>query len=511
MTITRHTKLIIPIVMVASTAALAWTGFPGGMLDVWGSRYAYVGDAADLLHGNPPPPPAAGDAANAIVRWNKVMLDANAIDHTPPAPDESRTFGEQLGPHRTSRAFAIVHIAMFDAVNAIAGGYESYTGLAPVSCDTSMEAAVAQSAHDALAAMFPSQTARFDALLAEDLSVLPADAATQNGIDLGQRAAAAILALRAGDGSDRAEPRIGIEYVPSNQPGKWRQDPISRNPLALGAYWGSVQPFVLSAANQYRAGAPPALTSVPYTTAYNEVKVTGGDGITTPTIRTPDQTIAGIYWGYDGTPGLGTPPRMYNQIAVQIAGQMGTGVVELARLLALMNVALADGAIACWETKYYFQFWRPIAGIRESDPGTGPTRAGDGNLLTLGDPSYTPLGAPASNMRGPNFTPPFPSYPSGHATFGGALFEILRSFYGTDAIPFTFVSDEFNGMTRDNQGRVRPRLARSFSSLSQAEEELGQSRIYLGIHWAFDKTAGDTQGRRVADYVLGHAFVPVGW
>jgi len=177
----------------------------------------------------------------------------------------------------------------------------------------------------------------------------------------------------------------------------------------------------------------------------------------------------------------------------------------------LMNVALADGAIACWETKYYFQFWRPIAGIRESDPGTGPTRAGDGNLLTLGDPSYTPLGAPASNMRGPNFTPPFPSYPSGHATFGGALFEILRSFYGTDAIPFTFVSDEFNGMTRDNQGRVRPRLARSFSSLSQAEEELGQSRIYLGIHWAFDKTAGDTQGRRVADYVLGHAFVPVGW
>ena len=176
-----------------------------------------------------------------------------------------------------------------------------------------------------------------------------------------------------------------------------------------------------------------------------------------------------------------------------------------------MNVALADAGIACWESKYYFQFWRPIAGIRESDPGTGPTGAGDGNLFTLGDPNFTPLGAPASNLRGPNFTPPFPAYPSGHATFGGALFEILRCFYGTDSIAFTFVSDEFNGMTRDNQGNVRPRMARSFSSLSQAEDENGQSRIYLGIHWKFDKTAGIAQGRRVADYVFSNAFVPVGY
>jgi hypothetical protein len=438
-------------------------------------------------------------------------MDANAIDHTPPASGESRTFGEQLGPARTSRAFAIIHIAMFEAVNAIARGYQSYVGLDCASPDTSMEAAVAQAAHDTLSAMFPSQTPRFDDLLAEDLSALPDDAAKANGIDVGQRAAAAILALRAGDGSDRPEPRIGIDFMTSNKPGRWRQDPISQSPLALGAYWGDVRPFVLSTASQLRVSRPPALASVPYTLAFNEVKAVGGDGVTTFTVRTQDQTFAAIYWGYDGTPGLGTPPRLYNQIAVQIAGQMGSNVVELARLLALVNVALADAGIACWESKYYYQFWRPIAGIRESDWGTGPTGAGDGNLLTFGDPNFTPLGAPASNLRGPNFTPPFPSYPSGHATFGGAFFQILRYVYGTDSIAFTFVSDEFNGVTRDNRGNVRPRMARSFSSFSQAEEENGQSRIYLGIHWAFDKTAGIAQGRRVADCVFSNAFVPTSY
>lgn len=267
--------------------------------------------------------------------------------------------------------------------------------------------------------------------------------------------------------------------------------------------------MVLTSASQFRAPTPAALNGVSYTLAFNEAKGLGGDGVATPTVRNPDQTIAGIYWAYDGTPGLGTPPRLYNQIVVQIAGQRGSTAVRLARLLALLNVAMADAGIACWESKYYYQYWRPITGIREGDPGTGPAGAGDGNLLTLGDPGYTPLGAPASNLRGPNFTPPFPAYPSGHATFGAALFQMLRNIYGTDGIVFTFVSDEFNGVTRDNEGRVRPRIARSFSSLSHAEEENGQSRIYLGIHWAFDETEGIVQGRAVADYVFRNAFVPL--
>ena len=125
-----------------------------------------------------------------------------------------------------------------------------------------------------------------------------------------------------------------------------------------------------------------------------------------------------------------------------------------------------------------------MTGIREADPGTGPTGKGDDNPATMGDPTFTPLGAPASNLSGPNFTPPFPSCPSGHAGFGGALFQTLRRFYRTDNIAFTFVSDEFNGVTKDNNGNVRPYMPRSFDSLSQAEEENGQSRIYLGIHWS---------------------------
>jgi hypothetical protein len=198
---------------------------------------------------------------------------------------------------------------------------------------------------------------------------------------------------------------------------------------------------------------------------------------------------------------------LYNQIAVQVADEMHTNdVTEMARLLALVNTAMADAGIAVWESKYFYQYWRPVTGIRESDEGTGPTLLGDGNPATMGDITFSPLGAPASNLVGPNFTPPFPSYPSGHAGFGGALFQTLRNFYGTDHISFTFISDEFNGVTEDNHGNVRPLIARSFARLSQAEEENGQSRIYLGIHWRFDKTEGITQGRRVANYVFAHAF-----
>jgi hypothetical protein len=180
--------------------------------------------------------------------------------------------------------------------------------------------------------------------------------------------------------------------------------------------------------------------------------------------------------------------------------------LELARLLALANVAMADAGIAAWDSKYHWDLWRPITGIRESDVGTGPTGLGDGNPNTVGDTTFHPLGAPASNLMGPNFTPPFPAYPSGHATFGGALFEVLRRFYHTDRVTFTFISDEFNGITRANDGTIRPLIPRTFTSFSQAEEENGQSRIYLGIHWSFDKVEGIAQGNKVGAYVFAHAL-----
>ena len=446
---------------------------------------------------------SADDTDRSMARlrhWNEVAMTATGFDHG--------VAKEQIGPGRSSRALAIIHIALFEVVNAVFGGHESYMGFPPALPGTSVDAAMAQAAHDTLVAMFPSQAATFDGYLVDEMQQLPADGKSL-GRQLGRRAASRILNRRAIDGSQHAEPLVGVDFFTSNNPGKWRPDPISGLPVALGAFWGGVKPFVLDHAGQFLAPPPPGLRSAAYANAFNEVKQLGGDGVT-QTDRTPDQTIAGIYWGYDGTPDLGAPPRLYNQIAMTIADQQGTGFVELARLLALVNVAMADAGIEIWHSKYRYQYWRPVAGIREADPGTGPTGLGDRNPATSGDETYTPLGAPMSNTPIENLTPPFPAYPSGHAGFGGALFEILRLFYGTDAIPFLFVSDEFNGVTTGVGGLPRPEVPRSFSSLSEAEEENGQSRIYLGIHWSFDKTAGIAQGRQVARWVFSKAFRPSG-
>ncbi len=448
-------------------------------------------------------------ATDPIRRWNQIAIDATGLDHTPVAPGEHRVFGEQLGPGRASRAMAIVHIAIFDAINVMTGQYQSYTGIESAPHPVSIRAAVAQAAHDTLAALYPSQRASFDQALADDLLRIRSERLKNNGIAFGKQIAAAILASRVADGAEIPELHIGVDYSTSDLPGHWRQDPISLIPIALGSHWGGCKPFVVKSTSQFQPPPPPALTSAAYTTAYNEAKNFGGDGIHTPTQRTPEQTFIGVFWAYDGTPSLCAPPRLYNQITVQIADQTKLAPLELARLLALVNVAMADTAMSVWEAKYTYDFWRPITAIRESDPGTGPTGAGDGNDATIGDRSFTPLGAPASNLTGPNFTPPFPAYPSGHAGFGGAIFETLRRFYGTDNIGFTFVSDEFDGVTKDHEGNVRPYMPRSFSTLSQAEEENGQSRIYLGIHWHFDKTAGIAQGQKVADYVFNHAFLPI--
>ncbi len=173
----------------------------------------------------------------------------------------------------------MVHIAVFDAVNAIAGGYQSYAGLFPAPANSSMDTAIALAAHDTLAALFPSQTPSFNAVLTEELGKIPDGRAKRIGIDLGRRAAAAILQLRANDGSQHAEPRVGMEYIPSDALGKWQQDLISKIPIALGAYWGGVQPFVLKSSDQFRAPVPPPLDSSEYTAAFDEVKRLGGDGV----------------------------------------------------------------------------------------------------------------------------------------------------------------------------------------------------------------------------------------
>jgi hypothetical protein len=520
--VARHTILTITAVAFGLIAgnALAQLSAPSAQVQqAQGFRNGVQDALGPLYRGNPHAqradrrPSRHDTTARGMVRhWNEVAIDASGLDHTPVANGETRVFGEQLGPARASRAMAIVHIAMFDAVNAISGRYRSYTGLPAAARNTSMEAAIAQAAHDTLSALFPSQKPAFDEQLALDLDAVHGQWPKQLGIalgqQLGQRAASAIVSLRANDGSAHAEPRIGIEFITSSAPGKWRQDPVSRVPIALGAHWGEVTPFVMASSAQFRAPPPPTIDSAEYAQAYAEAKALGGDGVVTPIHRTAEQTEIGIFWAYDGTPSLCAPPRLYNQITMHIADIMGADVFEHTRLLALVNTAMADAAIAVWESKYYYQYWRPITGIRESDANQALSLPGDGNPATVADPTFMPLGAPASNLTGPNFTPPFPAYPSGHAGFGGALFQVLRRFYERDHITFRFVSDEFNGVTLDREGNVRPFMSRRFRSLSEAEEENGQSRIYLGIHWAFDKREGIAQGRRVADLVFDHAFLP---
>lgn len=458
--------------------------------------------------------------------WNQFIIDTSGIDHSPAAivavwgfsesyfnQDTSLTpstqeigFGEQLGPTRSSRAMAIAHIAMFEAINAIEQQYESYTGLSPWLEEASIRAAMAQAAHDALVALYPLQSNRLEDKLNNELSKISNGNAKTNGILLGSMAAESILALRENDGSDHEEPVVGIDYIPSNDPGEWRVDPISNVNKAIGGYWSNVLPFVIDNAEQFRIVPPPALVSPEYTTAFNETKSVGGDGVITATDRTAEQTEIGIFWAYDGTPSLCAPPRLYNQVTKKILLQKKSTFLDTAHLLTLSNVAMADAAIAIWESKYFYKFWRPVTAIREADPGTGPSTLGDGNPDTIGDVTFSPLGAPASNLNGPNFTPPFPAYPSGHAGFGGTIFQILRRFYQQDNIKFSFTSDEFNGSTKDNQGNIRPVVTRTFNSLSQAEEENGQSRMYLGIHWSFDKTKGIEQGRNVADYIFDNLY-----
>jgi hypothetical protein len=441
-----------------------------------------------------------------VTKWNRIAIDAAGLDHTPVRPGDSRFFGEQFGPVRSARAMAIVHIAIADSIAAITGEFESYLPTRLENPQTSLKAAIAQAAHDALAGVYPSQRNQFTRYLIEDLNAIDNGPEKFAGIRVGRERAAAILQDRQNDGSFLSEPYTEINYIFSQEPGKWRPDPINPTQTPIGSSWSLVRPFVLESAHQFRIPPPPPLDSPQYAEAFNEVKQLGGDGINTPTIRNQDQTIAGIYWAYDGTPSLCAPPRLYNQIAVQIALERNVNVIDLARLLALVNVGMADEGIANWESKFHYAVWRPVTGIREADSGTGPTGKGDGNPLTTGDPNFSPLGSPASNLSANNFSPPFPAYPSGHAGFGSTLFQTLRNFFGTDDIPFTFVSDEFNGETTDNNGVVRPLIPRSYSNLTQAEEENGLSRIYLGVHWSFDITTGIDQGRNVANYIRGRIY-----
>lgn len=426
--------------------------------------------------------------ADAVLAWNQVMLDANALDSRAAAP-------EQGGPVHTARAFAIVSAAMFDANNAINGLFRPYLTRPRGFGDANKQAAITSAAYNTLRALYPRQAARLTPIYNSWIARIRAGRARDRGVELGRQVAAAVLAARTNDGAT-ANPT----YTFNPAPGHHQPDPLNPAQGVYGYAAGAIRPFVMATVDDFTVPAPPPLSSEAYTTAFTDVYTRGG--IPGATHRTPEETITGIYWAYDGAPGLGKPPRLYNQIVRVIAQQKRNTPDQNARLFALINLAQADAAIAAWNSKYDYEFWRPVIGIR---------RAGeDGNHGTQSDSTWIPLGAPFSNgpAAAPNFTPPFPAYVSGHATIGTAAFRVVSNFYGTDRIAFSFVSDEFNGVTRNQDGSVRPRIVRRYDRLSQATVENARSRIYLGVHWQFDADWGMGLGTEVADYVTATVLRP---
>jgi hypothetical protein len=241
-----------------------------------------------------------------------------------------------------------------------------------------------------------------------------------------------------------------------------------------------------------------------YADAYNQVKMLGGDNTTTPTTRTLAESVVGWYWSYNGSPKLGTPPRLCNEIARVVACQMQNNVGENARLFALINLGLADAGISAWRTKFTYNWWRPIVGIRNGDS--------DGNDETVGDPNWNYLGASRSNpveVDESNFTPAFPSYTSGHATFCGFAFKMLANFYGSNQIEVTFKSQEFDGLTRDDKGFRRPCLIQSFPALSLMSAQCAASRVWNGVHWAYDGVEGVKVGNEIADNLFENKLLPL--
>jgi vanadium chloroperoxidase len=432
-----------------------------------------------------------------ILFWNQVALEANRVSHT-------NGQDEQTGPTLSSRALAIVHLAMYDAYAGVINNPATLPRYIPTppspGAGASTDAAVAAAAHASLASLFPSQKAFFDLVLAGvgDLS--------DPGHSFGVAVAQAILADRAGDPGGAS-----VGHMPSAQRGKHRPDPDNPGQGYHGAFYGAMSKGF--AITQRFELAPPPFDNNEYKDALREVR---GRGIAPELMgtlpngipgRTVDQTLIGIFWAYDGVAELGTPPRLYNQIVRRVALVRSPGssstpntVAENARLFAFVNVAMADAGILAWDQKYIHDFWRPVIGIREHDKSMGPapTQA-DNNVSDDCDASWLPLGAPRTNRIGKNFTPPFPAYPSGHATFGAAAFHITRLFYQVPAgdrkpdnlfAGLDFVSDEYNGVSTDNKGAVRPRHLRDFpDGLWQMIEENGRSRVYLGVHWIFDAFA----------------------
>jgi hypothetical protein len=424
--------------------------------------------------------PGTAGAADAVITWNENAAKAATAACL-------HISGNGLAE---SRMYAMVHTAVHDAVNAIDRRSRPYAFAANVNGPVSVDAAVAAAARDVLVAVIAglpespacvaAGVAEANTLYAAALMAIPNGPAKTAGVAVGQAAAAAIVALRKGDGSETTS-WFDFDYEQGTEPGEWRFTPDGAPPLAFASNYGDVTPFVLQHSGQFWPGPPYPLSSQRYAADYNEIKLIGGDDITTPSTRTPDQTEIGLFW-------IESSPLAWNRLARAVSVEKGFDLWENARLFGLLNLAMADGYIASWEVKYHYSFWRPITAIREGD--------NDGNPATLGDSTWTPLQP----------TYPIPDHDSGHAVQGGVAAEILKQVFGTDDVSFTACSTTLADGLRCAQAME---VLRSYTSFSQAADENALSRIYIGIHFRKAVETGVHHGRRIAAYAVHQFMKPV--
>ena len=379
-----------------------------------------------------------------VVQWNQTLLQV------------LQTSGAQPATVHPTRSMAIVHLAIYDAVNAIVGRHAPYVPLhAPRSA--SPEAAAAAAAHTTMRVLFPSQQSVIDAKFQDSVSQIGNGVHVRQGIRVGNEAANAILAARADDGSGSTPP----VFVPQSGPGEYQLTPPNfQQPVFTN--WADVKPFALKSADQFRPSPPPAVTSPRYTADFDEVKSLGQNGSLT---RSAEQTDIGRFWG------AAPVQNVWNQIAQTAAVSFDNSLEQNARMFALLDTSLADGVIALYDSKYTYHRWRPVTAVRAADD--------DGNPDTTGDPTWTPLAVTALD----------PSYVGAHAEISQSAATTLRDFFATDRLDFSLTNPNVPGVVR------------SFQSFSQAADEAAASRIYAGQHFRYDEDAGQTLGDEVGEFV----------
>ena len=392
---------------------------------------------------------------NPVIQWNKTLL---TIVRTP---------GAQPATVHPTRSFAVMHAAMYDAVNAIDGTHSPYlVRLERISPHASQDAAAASSAHEVLMALYPAQQTTIDAQLDQSLTQIPDGTDKAEGVAIGKAVADALLDLRSGD--DSAAPPI--PYVFGDAPGDYQSTPPNFPNQPVFTHWSRVTPFALRHANQFRPGPPPALTSTDYTQAFIEVKSVG---IANSTSVTADQAFTGRFWN-------GAIQNYWNEIAQTAAQSRQLTTAQSARLFALLNFTIADSVIAFYDAKYTYNRWRPITAIRSADA--------DNNPSTISDATWLPeVGKTAAD----------PSYPGAHAVISAGGSSVLQMFLGVNQFHFPVTSE------------VVPGVVRTFDYIGAAEQEASLSRVYAGVHFRTDEAAGDRLGRAIADFVIDNYLNPV--